>query len=530
MAGLKGKPMHSSDKPLRAAWYSRVSTEQQAEAATIDLQRDYALRFFRLHEGALTLVRAYEDEGVSGSIPLGERPAGGQLLADARNHHFDVIVFYSFDRLVRSTLDLLQLHKSLQEWKVELRSATQPFDTTTPFGRAFMTLLAMVAELEREQIKERTLRGRLRAAREGRAPGGPAPFGYRWTDKVLTINEEEAATVRLIFRKVAEGLSLRALVDWLHAHGIPAATEARGEGLGDWHLSTLSNLIHNPVYRGVYQYNTHRWVDGRPVPRPESEWVTAQAPRIVSDKLWYAAQEAVAINSQKIPTMLPKIYTYLLTGLVHCAICGRSMVGSGGSRRKDGSYMGYYRHPRPLAGKPSCEAGTRYVSAPELERRVWQDVEKFLNHPTTFLELLRQYLQQQVDAPPGEAPPNVQAALEKKMAARTSILRMLARSLIPEEEAEEQLLQLDGEIRELESERDVQAATAFEQAQVEARLLEADQLLAQLRRNADSTTDEGKRLIIQALVADVQLRPGPLPGQTLVDVTYILDPIYGTAF
>src|SRR4051812_17470024 len=83
----------------RAALYLRVSTDEQQERGTISLQREALHRFA---SGRYDVVKSYEDDGVSGAYPLQERPAGRNLLADARAGRFDTILIYKLDRLGRS--------------------------------------------------------------------------------------------------------------------------------------------------------------------------------------------------------------------------------------------------------------------------------------------------------------------------------------------------------------------------------------------------------------------------------------------
>lgn len=501
--------MHSTGKPLRAAWYSRVSSEAQAEAVTIGLQRDYAARFFALHQDDLTLVGTYEDDGVSGSIPVSERPGGKRLLADAKAGKFDVIIFYSFDRMVRSTLDLLQFHQMLEGIGVALRSASQPFDTTTAFGKAFMTLLAMVAELERHQIRDRTVRGRLRAVKNGLPPGGIAPLGYRWENQMWVIDEDEARIVRRIYKMIKEGATTVEVMRWLVAHNIPTTKEGRGLALARWTAGQVLKIARSPLYRGVFHFHTTKFIrdsEGkqRKVKLPESEWVTAQVPPIVDDATWYAVQ--AVIDSHKTHRKREDKHDYLLKGLVRCDVCGQSYRGSNSKHGRTKSYF-YYRHSisNRLSGQPQCP-GFKLFRADKLEAIVWQDIERLLHDPASFLGRLRSRLQ---DAPaPAQASLDPQALIEEKTAARTSIISLLARSRITEEEAEKGLLQLEGELQELEAERDAWAEQAFNAQRVESSLLEAGQLLERLRQSVDNP--DAKRDIIRTLVREIRLIPNKI--------------------
>ena len=111
-----------------AAIYARVSTEDQAERQTVKAQLDFLRRFHDLHQ--ITIASEYIDDGISGTVPLDERPEGRRLLDDARAGRFGAVLVYRLDRLGRSVRALLSAHDALDGVKVSIRSATEPFDTS----------------------------------------------------------------------------------------------------------------------------------------------------------------------------------------------------------------------------------------------------------------------------------------------------------------------------------------------------------------------------------------------------------------
>jgi len=154
----------------------RVSSEDQAERGTIGAQRDFLRQFAHLY--SLSIIGEYEDDGVTGTLPLGDRPDGQRLLHDAGTGRFTCVLVYRVDRLGRSLTALLDAHKELSQAGITIRSATEPFDTSTPIGTFLFQLLGSLAELEKSTISERMTLGRDRVARTGRWTGGPIPFGY----------------------------------------------------------------------------------------------------------------------------------------------------------------------------------------------------------------------------------------------------------------------------------------------------------------------------------------------------------------
>jgi site-specific DNA recombinase len=102
----------------------RVSTEEQREKETIEIQEEFLDQYCGLYE--LEVAEIYKDDGVSGTIPLHERPEGRRLLEDAKEGKFDAVLVYRLDRLGRSLLVIVDAHDRLEVAGVSLRSATEP--------------------------------------------------------------------------------------------------------------------------------------------------------------------------------------------------------------------------------------------------------------------------------------------------------------------------------------------------------------------------------------------------------------------
>jgi site-specific DNA recombinase len=210
----------------RVALYLRVSSEEQRDRETIEIQREFLEQYCCLYK--LEVADIYEDGGVSGTIPLHERPEGRRLLEDAREGKLHTVLVYRLDRLGRSLLVIVDAHDRLQTGGVALRSATEPIDTSTPSGRLIFQMLASFAEYERETIGERTRAGLHRALRNGKH-AGRVPYGYRVSEGspgdvgagLLEVVEEEAAIVREIIANVAAGSTLYGESKRLNDEGAP---------------------------------------------------------------------------------------------------------------------------------------------------------------------------------------------------------------------------------------------------------------------------------------------------------------------
>ena len=152
-------------KEKKAACYVRCSTAGQTTSnQTLELKR-YCER------QGWVIAKIYEDQAISGSQH--DRPALNELLSDAKQGKFDVVVVWKIDRLARSTAHLLEILNHLRASKVDFCSSTQGIDTTTAHGRMIFTFLGAISEFERELITERVTAGIARAKQEGVQFGRP---------------------------------------------------------------------------------------------------------------------------------------------------------------------------------------------------------------------------------------------------------------------------------------------------------------------------------------------------------------------
>jgi DNA invertase Pin-like site-specific DNA recombinase len=149
----------------RAAIYARVSTgDQHLETQVLDLREMAKQR-------GCEIVQEYTDV-ISGS--KAKRPGLDQLLADARRHRFDIVLVAAFDRIARNVRHFLDVLDELNHLGIEFVSKRENVDTSGPLGRAMLTIVGAISELERSLIVERVRavmgRTRMEGRRIGRAP------------------------------------------------------------------------------------------------------------------------------------------------------------------------------------------------------------------------------------------------------------------------------------------------------------------------------------------------------------------------
>lgn len=227
---------------MRAVAYARVSTEEQAvEGVSLEAQAA-KLKAYAVVRG-LELVGLHEDRGVSGGKPLEERPAGRALLSEVQAGRVDAVVAVKLDRLFRNATDCLAVADRWSKRKVALHLVDlggQAVDTGSAVGRFFFLMLAGVAEMERNLIRERTKAALTHQAAQGRRVG-TVPLGFAaGADGRLVVNDDERLALELLQELWASGMSVRQVAAAMNAAGVPA----RGRR---WHPTTVARVVGGSV-------------------------------------------------------------------------------------------------------------------------------------------------------------------------------------------------------------------------------------------------------------------------------------------
>ena len=368
------------ETPERVGLLMRVSAEEQRDRETIEIQEEFLDQYCRLY--GLEVVEAYKDHGVSGTIPLHQRPEGRRLIEDAKAGKFRTVLVKKLDRLGRSLLVIVDAHDRLAEYGIALRSATEPIDTSTPSGRLIFQMLASFAEYDRENIRERTQEGLHRAFRRGKQTGR-IPYGYDVADDGrFVLVEEEAAVVRDIFSNLAAGSTLYGEAQRLNGLGLPdPGWKYRGrprQHSARWTAATISKMVNQSAYGGTHRVKIFGGEGS----------VERECPTAVPPELRQRALARLAENKRQ--GRRPTDRSYLLSGLIRCAACGSAFVGhpsgSGGKTRF------YYvcNESRPQNRTKAPKGHAPYVRAEWVEDLVWRDVRRFLENPGEVLERLRE--------------------------------------------------------------------------------------------------------------------------------------------
>ncbi|NMP21859.1 recombinase family protein [Sulfobacillus harzensis] len=366
----------STSHHVRAALYCRVSTlEQSSEGLSLGAQEDRCRAF--AHAKGWQVVQVYVDGGASGKSL--DRPAMRRLLADAQQRVFDTVLFYRLDRLSRRQRDILYLLEEVfNPLGIGIQSATEPFDTTTPMGKAMLGMLAVFAQLERETIVERTKMGRAQSLKLGRWQGGKVPYGYRRTGRgQLAPDPVTAPIVRSLFEKAAHGAGPYDLANWLNTQGIAAP------GGGAWWDRVLEKLLKNPVYHGYV---------GRTDPHP------GHHEALVDEVTWATVQRKFAGRQLGPHADRPDFW---IDGLLTCPACGSPIRGVyvRPTPRPATSYddpVRRYRFYYACASKKNRRRGgplcpSRYHHAPQIHAQVLAQLRAWHADPVAVDRALAMY-------------------------------------------------------------------------------------------------------------------------------------------
>ncbi|WP_079908234.1 recombinase family protein [Paenibacillus sp. 32352] len=344
------------------AIYLRVSTEEQAQHGTsIDVQKERLIAYCQSQGWAN--YKLYIDDGYTGTKL--ERPAMQRLIRDIEKGKIHGVIVYKLDRLSRKQKDVLYLLEDVFEKNnVIFKSATEPFDTSTPFGKAMIGVLAVFAQLERDMIVERTVSGRREKVNQGFWPGGRVPFGYSWDkeNKQLEIIPEEAQIVREIYKRYITGQSRLQIAEW-------AASRTKARVIDH---SVIRDMLARPIYMG-------KLIN-------EGELVDGNHEAIIDIETWKAAQREQEARAEG-STPLGE---YLLTGLLECGVCNGNVVHVIRNTKPRGKLYSYnlyackQQHVRKKDRNNHCSLG--YFSRASVENFVISKIKSYSVDPKKFLE------------------------------------------------------------------------------------------------------------------------------------------------
>ncbi len=378
---------------MRAAQYLRVSMAEQLKGHSLDAQRTSTAALIRQREW--TAAGEYVDAGISAKSDA-HRPAFLQLLADAQQGRFDVVVVDKVDRFYRHLKGLLGALDTLRGAEVTFVSVQENLDFSTPWGKLTLTMLGMLAEIYLDNLSQETHKGKLARARKGQW-NGAIPFGYcRGTCSTCTdpngpdycpdAGGPDHLTERRLYAHPVESVAVqRAFALYLtgnYSDGVLAEvlnTDAlelpdgrrlpfRTKGLpgrfppGPFSKDSVRELLQHRFYTGMVNYYG-RDAKGRKRKRADAaDTFPGQQPVLVSPEDFERAQtlREQLVRRTRQPSGEPRVY--LLSGLLRCEQCGQPFRAMRSQQRR------YYRDVSRINHTSDCPQPT--LHAEDIEAQV----------------------------------------------------------------------------------------------------------------------------------------------------------------
>lgn len=360
---IKREGINFKDLPLRVAFYARVSTDFLEQLNSLENQKQY----FTEYIGDMPnweFAGGYIDEGISG-VTTKKREKFNEMIDDAMDGKFDLIVTKEVSRFARNTLDSIQYTRQLLANGVAVYFQNDNINTLDEDSEFRLTIMASMAQDESRKISSRVKWGHHQAIKNGVVLGNSNIFGYRKADKRLYIDEEQAAIVRELFELYATGkYSMKNLETYFYNKGV---RNTRGNKLAH---NTMANIIRNPKYMGYYVGNKVQIVDMFTKKQkflPEEEWVIFKdetgetVPQIVSEELWKRANEVLKVRSLDVIQKQNKTnHNNLLTGKLICAHCGKPYYRKDSVSKKGTANSAWRCSGKIKNGAESCPSMTIY--------------------------------------------------------------------------------------------------------------------------------------------------------------------------
>ncbi len=470
---MKADPSPSPAKSV-GIWI-RVSTEDQAKGESPAIHEARAREYAKWN--GWKVVEVYDLAGVSGKTVM-EHPECKRMLADVKRGHISGLLFSKLARLARNTKELLEFSDFFREHKADIISLQEKIDTSSPAGRLFYTMIAAMAQWEREEITDRIRASISTRAKLGRNLGGAAPFGYMWKDDKLVPNPAEAPIRKHMYELFAEHKRRKSVARMMNDAGYRTRN---GSCFTD---TTVVRLIQDPTAKGLYRANhTYRNGDGKLLFKPESDWVHTKVEAIVTEELWKRCNDMLSAFKAAHPLGPKPVHPF--AGLLYCG-CGDKM------------YV-FSRSPKYVC--PSCRTKIPIADMEAIFREELQDffiskerIQEHLAHANQFLDEKRQRLAIHV------------RQLEKVRSEMKKIYNLYVGDQIAAEgfgtlyrPLEEQERQLAAELPKLQGELDA----------LEVRHQSADEVVAEaanLHKQWPNMTPDEKRRIVESIVEKIVVK------------------------
>lgn len=457
---------------MRVALYPRVSGHEQEDNYSIPEQIERMKKYCEAKDWMI--YKIYTDSGFSGSNI--ERPGLQSLIKDAETGKFDMVLVYKLDRLSRSQKDTLFLIEDVfDKHNVFFTSITENFDTSTPTGKAFLGILAVFAQFEREQIRERTMIGKDSRAKEGKWHGSKwVPIGYDYTEGLLIPNEYEVMQIKEIADLFLKRTPVRTIATLMTEKGYK-------HKYGEWEAKTIRRVLSNPVNIGMIK-NRDKWHKGIHDP--------------ILDKKTFDAIDAIMNERKEKYGTTYRPYSSLLGGILYCKHCG-------GKYAKQGNGNGLYYYSCYSRNKSM----KKMIKDPNCKNKNFRmlDLDSTIISAITQLSYDTEYIAQMKHEKPvndvGEKIKTINAEIESIASQISNMMDLYSLGNMPLDVINQKVTALNDRKTSLEKELSTLDVPDTDE---EGMTVEEIQSLASVMNNEGLSLDE-RRKIVQSLVYYIEI-------------------------
>lgn len=322
--------------------YCRVSTREQAILGYgIGVQESKIMGYIELYDKKPDSIIFYIDDGISAKNM--NRLQMKRLIKDVEDGIIDEIIIYKLDRLSRNVIDVYEFIENLVKLNCNLISVMDNIDIYTANGRMLIGILAIIAQWERETIKERTEDGLINACEQGKFPVGYTPYGYTKKNSILSIDENTSLVIKKIFALACHGQTIKEIQEYLIEEGIK---------INDAYINTdgLKKILQKPIYYGLFDYKGKQYYN--------------VAPAIVSKEIFKKANKAISKRFKTFDNT-----KYYFANKVRCT-CGE-ILNRVSTQKKNKTYYYYY-----------CESCKKRIGQTKLIEDVLPDIFSHINSTT----------------------------------------------------------------------------------------------------------------------------------------------------
>lgn len=430
---MLGKTIY--DMNLRVVDYGRVSTDKDDQLNSLENQVNYFNDMIDSVK-SWTHVASYSDEGISGTQVF-RREKFLKMIEDARLGKIDLILTKEVSRFARNTIDSIRYTQLLLQYGVIVFFISDNINTIYPDSEFRLTLMASMAQDEVRKLSERVKFGVKRSVKD-RKVGGGGLYGYNKKDGKLTIIENEAKAVKMLYDLYSTGdYGFKKIGEMLAEKGFYTR---KGKVFSD---VTLKKMLKNPRYKGFYTANMSEVQDyktHKKVAKPESEWIVEKdkngnIPPIVSERLWDKCNEIYKKkNSVWNKNVLNKEF-YLenrkYTSKLFCMEHNTTFIRSASCKRKENPVWQcneYLRH-----GIKGCVTPILYEK--HLDDIFTSVLEKLVDNKEKILNtIITDYIHLIKEANENDDIETLKEKLKEQENYKERLLDMYLRKMIPDEE------------------------------------------------------------------------------------------------